>query len=102
MAAYFCWFCGNELQFEVKVGVKVHRLDTCPHCGHDLHVCKNCYLYDENLHNKCREPESQFIRDREGSNFCTHFSFVERDAPLQHTDLAAAKAKLENLFKNLK
>ena len=31
--AYFCWSCGNEQIFEVKVGVKVGRRDTCPHCG---------------------------------------------------------------------
>jgi hypothetical protein len=100
--AYYCWNCGNELVFEVKVGVKVHRLDTCPHCGNDLHVCKNCILYDDNLHNKCRETESNFIRDREVSNFCTHFSFNDSEAPSQKPDLVAAKAKLEAMFKNLK
>ncbi len=30
--AYFCWNCGNEQEFVVKVGVKVGRLDTCIHC----------------------------------------------------------------------
>ena len=62
--AYYCWKCGNEQIFEVKVGVKVGRKDECPHCGADLHVCKNCNLYEPALHNQCREPEAAFIRDR--------------------------------------
>ena len=101
--AYYCWSCGNEQIFEVKVGVKVGRKDECPHCGADLHVCKNCALYDPSLHNQCREPEAAFIRDREAGNFCTHFDFKDRDAPQAQDDsVAKAKAKLDTLFKNLK
>ena len=76
--AYFCWSCGNEQIFEVKVGIKVGRRDSCPHCGTDLHVCKNCQHYEPSVHNQCREPEAAFIRDREVSNFCTHFSLQRR------------------------
>ncbi|HJZ85634.1 MAG TPA: hypothetical protein VKN99_10715 [Polyangia bacterium] len=101
--AYYCWKCGNELVFEVKVGVKVGRGDECPHCRADLHVCKNCNLYDPSLHNQCREPEAAFIRDREAANFCPHFDFKDRDAPpAQDDSLQKAKAKLDALFKNLK
>ncbi len=101
--AYYCWKCTNEVVFEVKVGVKVGRKDECPHCGADMHVCKNCTLYDPNLHNKCREPESAFIRDREAANFCMHFDFKNQDgAPGVDDSAAKAKAKLEDLFKGLK
>lgn len=100
--AYYCWSCANEQYFDVKVGVKVGRRDSCPHCGADLHVCKNCRLYDPNIHNQCREPEAAYIRDREVANFCAHFDFRDADAPTLHEDLAGAKAKLENLFKKLK
>ena len=100
--AYYCWSCGNEQYFDVKVGVKVGRRDSCPHCGADLHVCKNCRLYDPNIHNMCREPEAAYIRDREAGNFCAHFDFADRDAAPTQENVTAAKAKLEALFKNLK
>lgn len=100
--AYFCWTCGNEQVFDVKVGVKVGRRDSCPHCAADLHVCKNCRLYDPNIHNMCREPEANFIRDREVANFCAHFDFADRDAAPLQENVDKAKARLEDLFKKLK
>ena len=100
--AFFCWSCGNEQVFDVKVGVKVGRRDACPHCGADLHVCKNCRLYDPAIHNMCRETQAEFIRDREVANFCSHFDMAARDAAPREASVDAAKAKLEALFKNLK
>lgn len=100
--AYFCWSCGNEQIFDVKVGVKVGRRDSCPHCGADLHVCKNCRLYDPNVHNMCRETQAEFIRDREVANFCSHFDMANRDGAPREASVDTAKAKLEALFKNLK
>src|SRR5688572_20653142 len=98
--AYYCHSCRNELVFEVKVGIKVGRRDSCPHCAADLHVCKNCRFYDPSLHNQCREPEASFIRDREAANFCAHFDFKNRDAaPEVAANVANARAKLEALFK---
>ena len=88
-----CRTCGREIASEAP---------SCPHCGADLHVCKNCRLYDPNLHNQCREPEASFIRDRAEANFCTHFDFKDSDGWKQDTSVASAKAKLEALFKNLK
>ncbi|MGZ3408140.1 MAG: hypothetical protein ACXVAN_16940 [Polyangia bacterium] len=101
-AKYFCWSCGNEQIFDVKVGIKVGRRDSCPHCAADLHVCKNCKQWDPAIHNQCREPEAAFIRDREESNFCAHFDFKSGDAPTKDTGIESAKAKLNDLFKNLK
>jgi hypothetical protein len=92
----------QEQFFDVKVGIKVGRLDTCPHCGADLKCCKNCRMYDPNVHNQCLEPAAEFIRDRERANFCSHFDFRDADAPPSNPSADAAKAKLEALFKNLK
>ena len=100
--AYYCHACGNEQIFEVKVGIKVGRRDSCPHCAADLHVCKNCRHYDPNVHNQCREPEAAFIRERTEANFCTHFDFRDADGFQQDPSVASAKAKLEDLFKKLK
>ena len=97
--AHFCWTCGGEQYFDVKVGVVVGRGDECIHCGADLKCCKNCRHYDPDVHNQCREPHTPFIRDRERSNFCTHFDFLDSDGPRKQADVDAAKAKLEALFK---
>ncbi len=100
--AYYCWSCSNEQIFDVKVGVKVGRRDSCPHCGADLHVCKNCRLWDPNIHNQCREPEAAFIRDRQEGNFCAHFDFKDSDGIKVDDSVDKAKAKLAELFKKLK
>jgi len=100
--AYYCHACRNEQIFDVKVGVKVGRRDSCPHCGADLHVCKNCRHWDPNIHNQCREPEASFIRERNEANFCTHFDFKDGDLPAEDNAVTNAKAKLDALFKNLK
>jgi hypothetical protein len=100
--AYYCHSCRNEQIFDVKVGIKVGRRDSCPHCGADLHCCKNCRLWDPSIHNQCREPEAAFIRERDEGNFCTHFDFKDGDAPQLDQSVEKAKAKLADLFKNLK
>mgnify|MGYP001336776925 CR=1 FL=1 len=101
--AYYCYKCGNELEFAVHGGVQVGRLDTCDHCGANLHCCKNCYFYDPSLHNECRESYTDFIRDREAPNFCSSYRFKDSsEAPGVGADVASAKSKLEDLFKNLK
>jgi len=101
--AYYCFKCRNEIEFIVKVGIKVGRYDTCAHCAADLHACKNCRFYNPSLHNQCRIPEADFIRDREITNFCTHFDFLDRSEPPTVDDsVQKARSKLDQLFKNLK
>jgi hypothetical protein len=101
--AYYCHKCRNQIEFVIKVGIKVGRNDTCVHCAADIHVCKNCRFYNPSLHNQCRIPEADFIRDREAANFCPHFDILDRDAaPEQDDSVTKARAKLDNLFKNLK
>ncbi|MFH1132265.1 MAG: hypothetical protein V1754_13085 [Pseudomonadota bacterium] len=101
--AYYCHKCRNELEFIVKVGIKVGRADTCIHCTANLHACKNCRFYDPGLHNQCRIPDADFIRDREEANFCAQFEFRDQDEPPEQDDsVQKARAKLDNLFKGLK
>ena len=101
--ALYCFKCRNEVDLIVKVGITIGRLDTCQHCGANLHACKNCHFYDATLHNECRETTADFIRDREGANFCAHFQPLDRDAPPpEDNQVAKARGKLDDLFKNLK
>ena len=102
--AYYCYKCLNEIHFIVTVGIKVGRLDTCDHCGAYLHCCKNCRFYDPSLHNECQILEADFIRDREAANFCHHFEIKDwgDERPTLDDSAQKAKAKLEEMFKNLK
>ncbi len=100
--AYYCYKCGHEIEFAVHGGIVVGRLDTCEHCGTYLHVCRNCVFYDPGRSNNCRELITEFVSNPEEPNFCSSFRFRELDAPPAHEDPEKAKAKLEDLFKNLK
>ncbi len=93
---YLCFHCQKELNLEGTVS----RLDQCPHCGSDLHSCRNCRFYDEYAHNKCREPQAEWVSDRETSNFCDYFQF--RPSERDHSQAEAkekAKAEWEALFR---
>jgi transcription initiation factor IIE alpha subunit len=93
---YFCFACKNEIIFEVKM----QRQDTCPHCGADLHCCKNCKYHDPGAHNQCTETIAEYVQDRERANFCTLFEFIVGPRPTDE-QASLAKAKLEALFKKL-
>ena len=90
---YFCYKCGQELIFEVKM----QRTDTCLHCSTDLHVCRNCEFWDLGAHNQCTITLTEYVSDRERANHCTHFKF--RSGETETEDKDAAMSKLEALFK---
>ena len=90
---FFCHKCKNEIEFEVKM----QRTDTCPHCGADLHVCMNCEYWDPGEPNQCREHITEYIADRERTNYCTFFKFKSGE-PEPAADKDAIKAKLDSLF----
>lgn len=65
-----CHYCHHPLSIEVQ-----SRNRMCPNCGSDIHACRNCHHYDENLSSKCQEPNSPWIRDRSSVNTCPYFEF---------------------------
>ncbi len=69
MLSVFCFSCKKVVSNLLSIG----RKDECPFCRADLHVCKNCELYDPKVYNECREPQADVIRERERSNFCDYF-----------------------------
>lgn len=91
---FSCWYCRNLVEMEDKVT----RSDECPHCRFDMHSCKNCQYYDPGAHNDCRETISEYVPDKERSNFCGMYKPYEgeREIPV---DVDAAKNKLEAMFK---
>lgn len=65
----FCWKCKNEIELDRKP----NRGDVCPKCGAYLRCCYNCSFYDSGAHNKCREPQAEWVGDKEKANFCDYF-----------------------------
>lgn len=89
-----CQFCGKEI--EVK---KVFRNDLCPSCERPLHCCVNCEFYSEYSHNKCLEPQSEWVSDREKANFCEFFKFTNKKKEVSLKNKEEAKKLLDILFK---
>ncbi|MBN1574023.1 MAG: hypothetical protein JW984_12575 [Deltaproteobacteria bacterium] len=74
--------------------------DTCPACGMDLRICYNCIFYDSGSYNQCKEPQSEFVGNKGGNNFCDYFRFkLEKRDGNSGGEVEHAKAKLEELFK---
>jgi hypothetical protein len=91
-----CHRCGKELNGTDKVS----RTATCPHCGVYLHCCLNCAFYDPHVHNQCREPQSEYVSDREKANFCDFFTFRESGpSGKREGEVAKARKAWEELFK---
>ena len=94
--AYLCFHCRRTLALESKVS----RQDQCLHCGSDLHCCLNCQFYDEYAHNRCREPQAEYVSDRAKRNFCEYFRFRPSDGEDQQDEAKEkAKAEWEALFR---
>ena len=91
-----CWKCGASL---AGLSLPLRRLDECPKCGAELHVCKLCGLYDKNAYQQCREPTVEEVRDKTRANFCDHFK--PRAGAWSGADNAAgdhARSELDKLF----
>ena len=90
----YCHFCGSE----IETGQRVDFRAECPSCGRDAHVCVNCSHYDPGAHNMCKEPQAEWVSDRERANRCEYFrpSMTRTGLPKRADD---ARAKLDSLFK---
>ena len=91
-----CWRCGATLK---ELPLPLGRLDECPKCRAQLHVCKMCAFYDAHLAKGCREKDAEDIADKQRANFCGYFKAT---AGAWHPPDAArgdaAKARLDALF----
>ncbi len=69
-----CFACKKEIAPELPIG----RREECPHCGADLHVCKNCQFYDVGSYNECKESSASIVREKDRSNFCDYFQWQNK------------------------
>ena len=68
-----CHHCGAEWISEKKQpAVK----DICPECSAYLHCCLNCRFHELGSHNECNIPNTDWVGDRTGLNFCDEFEFT--------------------------
>ena len=72
-----CHKCGKEwVSDKRQPGVK----EFCPECTAYLHCCKNCRFHDPRAHNQCLIPNTEWVAERAGCNFCDEFEFKDTGA----------------------
>lgn len=67
-----------QKQIPTFPGVPVGRREECPQCHSDLHACLNCVHYDQGAYNECKEPSSDYVKEKDRANFCDYFSPSDR------------------------
>ena len=95
-----CHRCGREPQLLSEL----ERTDSCPFCQSDLKCCLNCRLFDPTANNQCREPQAEWVPEKDKANFCEFFAFRET-SPLSapgmggaQSDQDRARAAFDSLF----
>lgn len=91
-----CWKCGASL---AALTLPLRRLEVCPSCNAELHVCHMCVEYDTSKAKHCREPTAEEVRDKEHANFCDFYK--PRPNAYLAPDVAAldkSRAGLDSLF----
>lgn len=91
-----CYRCGRSL---AELSLPLTRLDECPACLAQLHVCRMCVHYDPNVPKACAEDDALEVRDKKSANFCDYFKPSE-DAhrPGEYEADLAARDALSALF----
>jgi hypothetical protein len=94
-----CWKCGVAL---AALSLPLRRLDECPKCRSELHVCRMCVDYTTSVAKHCREPTAEEVRDKTSANFCDHFKpRANAYTPPNTAAVSEAQAALAKLFGKL-
>ncbi|MFZ0501117.1 MAG: hypothetical protein WAU49_03855 [Steroidobacteraceae bacterium] len=95
-AELVCWKCGASL---AALTLPLRRLEECPQCRSELHVCRMCADYDTSVAKHCREPTAEEVYEKARANFCDFFE-PRPDAYTAPNTSAAdrARAALDKLF----
>jgi hypothetical protein len=92
-----CYRCGASL---AALSLPLSRLDECPDCRAELHVCRMCVSYAPAKKTGCSEEDAIEVRDKKAANFCDYFKPNPR--AFDGSDVAReaqARAELDALFK---
>jgi hypothetical protein len=91
-----CWKCGASL---AALTLPLRRLEECPKCRAELHVCRMCIDYDTRIAKHCREPTAEEVSDKTHANFCDHFKpRPNAYTPPNTAEVDKAKSELDRLF----
>lgn len=91
-----CYRCGQSLE---ALSLPLSRMDLCPGCGVELHVCRMCRHYAPSAPDACDEEDAPEVRNKTIANFCDYFD-PDPDA-FQGGERQAderARAELDALF----
>ncbi len=92
-----CYRCGESL---AALSLPLTRLDECPKCRAQLHVCRMCTRWAPRLPKGCSEDDAPEVRDKKGANFCDYFKpSPAAYHPAEQSAEQAARAALDALFK---
>ncbi|MBI2425940.1 MAG: hypothetical protein HYV27_24160 [Candidatus Hydrogenedentes bacterium] len=73
--------------------------DSCPACDAYLHCCLNCRHHRPSLHNQCYIPNTEWVGDRRGMNYCDEFEFrITKPGGQEDAQQQAARSSLEALL----
>jgi hypothetical protein len=91
-----CYRCGASLE---ALSLPLARLDECPSCTMQVHVCRMCVFFDPHVARQCREDDADEVKEKERANFCDYFK-PSPDAHEPRFASAESKAKdqLAGLF----
>jgi hypothetical protein len=65
-----CYRCGQSLE---ALSLPLSRMDLCPGCGVELHVCRMCRHYAPSAPDGCDEEDAPEVRNKTIANFCDYF-----------------------------
>jgi hypothetical protein len=66
-----CYRCGGSL---AALTLPLSRLDLCPDCSVELHVCRMCLHYAPAKPDACDEDDAEEVRNKTVANFCDYFA----------------------------
>ena len=91
-----CWKCGASL---AALSMPFRRLEVCPECDSELHVCRMCMFYDPKSIDQCTQEDTEEVREKERANFCDYYKPRTGAYLVRYTSQAdTAKDKLNALF----
>jgi hypothetical protein len=93
-----CYRCKTSL---AELSLPLTRLDECPECQTQLHVCRMCVNYAPRVPKSCTEDDALEVRDKKSANFCDYFEPSENAyRPGEYEADLAARDALSALFGN--
>ncbi len=91
-----CWKSGASL---AALTLPLRRLEECPKCRAELHVCRMCVEYDTHVAKHCREPTAEEVREKTRANFCDFYKpRAGAYVPPNTAEADRARADLQKLF----